>query len=79
LASREEDASERFSAYFGLWVGHQTRCEPARMREMAELFLREAMARPDCRETLIAHRTAGNTCWYFGDFADAPSPSSEDY
>jgi hypothetical protein len=71
LASREEDASERFSAYFGLWVGHQTRCEPAPMREMAELFLREATARPDCPETLIGHRTAGNTCWYFGDFAGA--------
>ena len=42
LASRVEDASERFSAYFGLWVGHLTRGEPAPMREMAELFLREA-------------------------------------
>jgi predicted ATPase len=71
LASREEDTSQRFSAYFGLWVGHQTRCEPAPMREMAELFLREATARPDCPETLIGHRTAGNTCWYFGDFARA--------
>ncbi len=71
LASREEDASERFSAYFGLWVGHQTRCEPAPMREMAELFLREATARPDCPETLIAHRVSGATCWYFGDFAAA--------
>jgi hypothetical protein len=38
LASREEDASERFSAYYGLWVGHLTRGEPAPTREMAELF-----------------------------------------
>src|SRR5215831_4670910 len=37
LASREEDASERFSAYYGLWVGHQTRCEPAPMREIAAI------------------------------------------
>jgi len=71
LASREEDASERFSAYFGLWAGHLNRGEPAPMREMAELFLREAAARPDCAETLIAHRTFGFTCWYFGDFAGA--------
>ena len=71
LASREEDASERFSAYYGLWVGHLTRCEPAPMREMAELFLREATARPDCPETLIAHRISGTTCFYFGDFAGA--------
>ncbi len=71
LASRVEDASERFSAYYGLWVGHLTRCEPAPMREMAELFLREATARPNCPETLIAHRISGVTCFYFGDFAGA--------
>jgi class 3 adenylate cyclase/predicted ATPase len=71
LASRVEGASERFSAYYGLWVGHQTRCEPAPMREIADLFLREATARPDCPETLMAHRIYGNTCLYFGDFAGA--------
>jgi predicted ATPase len=71
LASREEDASERFSAYYGLWVGHYNRSEPAPMREMAELFLREAAARPDCPETLVAHRASGVTCFYFGDFAGA--------
>jgi len=71
LASREEDVSERFSAYFGLWVGHFVRGEPSPMREMAELFLREATARPDCPEALVAHRIAGTTCWYFGDFAGA--------
>ena len=41
------------------------------MREIAELFLREATARPDCLETLIAHRSFGITCFYFGDFAGA--------
>jgi predicted ATPase len=71
LSSREEDASQRFSAYYGLWVGHLNRCEPAPMREMAEIFLREATARPDCPEALIAHRIAGLTCLYFGDYAAA--------
>jgi len=71
LASREEDAAERFSAYYGLWVGHFVRGEPAPLREMAELFLREATARPDCPEALVGHRLSGTTCWYFGDFADA--------
>jgi class 3 adenylate cyclase/predicted ATPase len=71
LANRVEDASERFSAYYGLYVGHHTRCEPAPMRGMAELFLREATARPDCPEGLVAHRISGITCWYFGDFATA--------
>jgi predicted ATPase len=41
------------------------------MREIAELFLREATARPDCAETLIGHRISGLTCFYFGDFARA--------
>jgi tetratricopeptide (TPR) repeat protein len=71
LANQVEDVSERFSAYYGLWVGHLSRGEPAPMREMAELFLREATTRPDCPEALIAHRNSGITCWYFGDFADA--------
>jgi len=71
LASRVEDASERFSAYWGLAAGHQVRSEPTPMREMAELFLREATSRPDCPEAVIAHRTSGTTCFYFGDFAGA--------
>src|SRR6516164_467702 len=71
LASDEKDASERFSAYYGLFSGHLSRCEPAPMREIAELFLREATARSDCPETLIAHRASGDACFYFGDFAGA--------
>jgi predicted ATPase len=71
LASRGEDISERFSAYYGLWVGHLNRCEPASMREIAEAFLREATAQSDCPETLIAHRISGVTRFYFGDFAGA--------
>src|SRR5215469_14030806 len=63
--------AERFSAYYGVWVGHMNRCEPASLREMAELFLREATARPNCPEALVAHRISGSTCFYFGDFAGA--------
>jgi tetratricopeptide (TPR) repeat protein len=71
LASQVENASERFSAYYGLFVGHLNRCEPAPMREIAELFLREATAQPDCPESLMAHRVSGATCFHFGDFAGA--------
>jgi tetratricopeptide (TPR) repeat protein len=71
LASRVENASERFSAYYGLWAGHLNRSEPAPLSEMAELFLREATARPDCPEILIAHRNFGFTYFYFGDFLGA--------
>jgi predicted ATPase len=41
------------------------------MREVAELFLREATALPDCPEALIAYRTSGVTGFYLGDFAGA--------
>jgi class 3 adenylate cyclase/predicted ATPase/ABC-type transport system involved in cytochrome c biogenesis ATPase subunit len=71
LASQVEDASERFSAYHGLVAGYLSRGEPAPLREIAERFLREATARPDCPETLVAHRNFGFTCFYFGDFAGA--------
>ncbi len=69
LASRVEDLSERFSAYYGLWAGHITRGEAAPARDIAQLFLREATARPDYPEALIGHRITGVICWYFGDFA----------
>jgi len=71
LASQMEDPAERFSAYYGICVGHHTRGEPEPLREMADLFLREATAGPDCPEALIAHRISGSTCFYFGDFAGA--------
>jgi class 3 adenylate cyclase/predicted ATPase/ABC-type transport system involved in cytochrome c biogenesis ATPase subunit len=71
LASREEDASERFSAYYGLWIGHFARSDPAPMREMAELFLREVTARPNCPEAVMTHRISAQTCFHFGDFARA--------
>ena len=67
----KSDASERFAAYYSLWGGHLSRGEPAPMREVAELFLREVTARPDCPETLIAYRVSGCNCFQFGDFAGA--------
>jgi len=65
------DASEQFCRYYSLWGGHLSRGEPAPMREVAELLLREATVRPDCPETLIAYRVSGCTCLQFGDFAGA--------
>ena len=52
-------------------MGHLNRCEPVPLREMAELFLREATARPDCPEAAVAHRVSGTACLYFGDYAAA--------
>jgi hypothetical protein len=75
LASQVEDPAGRFSAYYGLWVGHLSRWDPAPMLEMAELFLRGASARPDCPETVVAHRISGVTCFLFGNFASAQQHS----
>ena len=59
------DPVERFKAYFGLWYGHWARGEPEPMRELAQLFLAEAEGR---REAAVAHRIAGQTAWYLGDY-----------
>jgi tetratricopeptide (TPR) repeat protein len=71
LASRVENAIDRFSAYYGLWVGNYTRGEIGPAREMAELFLREIEAQPSLPQACVGHRIFGTTCWYLGDFAGA--------
>jgi hypothetical protein len=42
LAAAIEDATERFTIYYGLWVGNLVRGELGLAREIAETFLREA-------------------------------------
>jgi class 3 adenylate cyclase/tetratricopeptide (TPR) repeat protein len=71
IASGIEDAPERFSAYYGLWVGQYTRAELAYARESAEAFLQDAQRQPQSPEAGIAHRSYGMTCWYQGDFVGA--------
>jgi predicted ATPase len=71
LAASIEDPSEGFSTYYGLWVGPFIRGNLARMREVAEAFMRDAERRPDSPEAGIAHRLLGTTCWYAGDYAGA--------
>ena len=71
LASDMDDAADRFSAYYGVWVGSLNRCEPATMRETAAAFLRETEHRPRSPEAGVAHRIAGLTSLYFGDYTEA--------
>jgi hypothetical protein len=42
LAATIDDAPERFTIYYGLWVGHLVRAELGLAGEIAETFLREA-------------------------------------
>ena len=73
LATTIEDPSERFSTYYGLWVGPFIRGNLTQMREVAEAFMRDAERQPDSPEAGIAHRLLGTTCWYVGDYAGAQS------
>ena len=71
LAAAVEDVSERFPAYYGMWVGSYTRGELAPMQEMATAMLRDAESRPASPEAAMAQRISGMTCWYAGNFIAA--------
>ena len=66
LASGIDDPLQRFSTYYGLWVGGYVRGERATMIEAAEALLKEAESRPVSAEASIAHRIYGVTCWIVG-------------
>jgi predicted ATPase/class 3 adenylate cyclase len=70
-ASGEKDAPERLAADYGLWVGSFTRGELPSMRAHAAAFLGDVEARPDSPEAGVAHRAAGMTCWFAGEYRDA--------
>jgi tetratricopeptide (TPR) repeat protein len=71
LAAQLDDPPERFSAYYGVWVGSCTRAEIAQAQETAEAFLKDATRRPGSPEAGIAHRSYGMTRWFQGDFVGA--------
>jgi predicted ATPase len=73
LAGGVDDPLQRFSSYYGLWVGHYVRGELTPMREIAELVLREVEARPVSFEAAVAFRLNGTTEWFAGNFAVAHS------
>src|SRR5208283_490915 len=67
----DEAAPERFVADFGLWVGSYVRGELPSMRAHAAAFLNDAEARPESPEAGVAHRAAGLTCWFAGEYREA--------
>ena len=67
----DEATSERFVADFGLWVGSYVRGELPSMRAHAAAFLNDVEARPESPEAGVAHRTAGITCWFAGEYREA--------
>jgi class 3 adenylate cyclase/predicted ATPase len=71
LAAAVEDATERSSAYFGLWAASSVRSELTSMRDVAGAFLRDAQRWPGSLEAGVAHRVFGTTCWMRGDYLSA--------
>jgi predicted ATPase len=70
-AERDDVSSERLAADYGLWVGSLTRGELPTMRTHAAAFLRDVTARPNSPEAGVAHRAAGMTHWFAGEYEKA--------
>ena len=70
-AFADKDAPERLAADYGLWVGSYTRGELPSMRTHAAAFLSDVEARPDSPEAGVAHRAAGLTFWFAGEYREA--------
>jgi class 3 adenylate cyclase/predicted ATPase len=72
-AAGDKDAPGRLSADYGLWVGSFTRGDLPSMRAHLADFLNDVETRPDSPETGVAHRVAGATCWFAGEYREAPA------
>jgi class 3 adenylate cyclase/tetratricopeptide (TPR) repeat protein len=70
-ASGDDGAPARLAADYGLWVGGYARGELAAMRVHAAAFLTDIEARPDSPEAGVAHRCAGITHWFAGEYNEA--------
>ena len=70
-ASGDKDAPERLATDYGLWVGSLSRGELPSMRAHTAAFLGDLEARPNSPETSVAHRAAGMTCWFAGEYGQA--------
>jgi predicted ATPase len=77
LAAAIDDATERFTIYYGLWVGNVMRGELRLAREIAETFLREAQREAGTTERGAGRRLLGLTCLLQGNFAEAQANSVE--
>jgi predicted ATPase len=77
LAAGAGDASERFDAHYGLFVGSVLRGELSLARETAESFLREAENEGRMSEAAAARRNVGQARLWQGDFIGAQTNLAE--
>jgi class 3 adenylate cyclase/predicted ATPase len=71
LAAAIDNTTERFTTYYGLWLGNITRAEWGLAREIAETFLREAERAARTTECGVGRALLGMTCLRQGDFIEA--------
>jgi predicted ATPase len=67
----EKDGWERLAADYGLWAGSYVRGELPTMRAHAATFLSDVEVKPDSSEACFAHRIAGSTNWFAGEYREA--------
>jgi class 3 adenylate cyclase/predicted ATPase len=65
------DVRELAAADYGLWVASYGRGELPPMRVHSAAFLEDVAARPDSVEASVAHRVAGSTHWFAGEYREA--------
>jgi predicted ATPase len=70
-AAGDNAALERLSADYGLWTGSYVRGELPAMRGHAATFLSDVEAKRDSPEAGVAHRAAGITHWFAGEYRAA--------
>jgi class 3 adenylate cyclase/predicted ATPase len=73
LAAAIDNATERFTIYYGLYAGNIARGELGFAREIAEIFLREAERGKRTTECGYGRALLGHTCLRQGDFIEAQS------
>jgi class 3 adenylate cyclase/tetratricopeptide (TPR) repeat protein len=71
LATSVEDAAERFSIYYGMWLASYNLGDLASMRALADAALKDAQLSPGLLEAGIGQRLFGVTCWIQGDYMGA--------
>jgi class 3 adenylate cyclase/predicted ATPase len=71
LAAAIDNPTERFTIYYGLWLGNIVRGEFGSAREIAETFLHEAERGAWPTECGVGRHLLGFTCLFQGDFIEA--------
>jgi predicted ATPase len=73
LAAEGGADEDRYSVYYGQWLGLLNRAELQQSHATAEAFLADAAAAGKRMEMAVAHRILALTRFWLGDFAEAPA------